>query len=200
MEILRRTDLDPDPAAQFAAWFEAARASEAQRPDAMALATTTRDGAPSARMVLLKGTDPAGFVFYSSYDSRKGHELDANPQAALLFYWPVLGRQVRVEGRVERVSAQESDDYFDSRPLGSRLSAAVSEQSRPAASRRELEERVARLAAELGDDPVPRPKRWGGYRLAPAAYEFWQHRDDRLHDRFRYTVAGGAWVIERLQP
>jgi pyridoxamine 5'-phosphate oxidase len=146
-------------------------------------------------MVLLKGFDSGGLVFYTSYDSRKGRELELNPRAALLFYWDALGRQVRIEGPVERVAEVESDAYWASRPLGSRLSAAASEQSAPVASREELEARVAALTGE-----PPRPERWGGYRLAPQAYEFWQHRDDRLHDRFCYERAGDGWRVERLQP
>ena len=195
MEELRRRDLEPDPLAQFAGWFGDARTAGGRLPEAVALATATPDGAPSARMVLLKGFDADGFVFYSGYESRKGRELAANPQAALLFYWDALGRQVRIEGGVERVSGQESDEYWGSRPLGSRLSAAASEQSAVVASREELERRVAGLA-----DASARPERWGGYRLAPETYEFWQHRDDRLHDRFRYERAGKGWRVERLQP
>jgi pyridoxamine 5'-phosphate oxidase len=185
---VRRDDLDPDPLRQFAAWYTG--------DDAVALATATPDGAPSARMVLLKGFDDHGFAFYTGYESRKGRELEANPRAALLFYFAEPGRQVRVEGTVARVSADESDAYWATRPLGSRLSAAASEQSAPVAGREELERRVA----ELGDEPPPRPERWGGYRLTPDAYEFWQHRDDRLHDRFRYEREGESWRIERLQP
>ena len=184
---MHRDELDPDPLRQFAAWYEG--------NDAVALATATPDGVPSARMVLLKGFDPSGFVFYTGYESRKGRELDANPRAALLFHWDGPGRQVRIEGPVARVSAEESDAYWASRPLGSRQSAAVSEQSTPIASREELEVRVAGLR----DEPA-RPARWGGYRLTPEAYEFWQHRDDRLHDRFRYERASAGWRMERLQP
>ncbi len=187
---LRRAELDPDPLAQFAVWF-------AGQPTAMALATATPDGRPSVRMVLLKGFDERGFVFFSSYSSRKALELAANPQAALLFHWHELGRQVRIEGAVSRTRAEESDAYFRSRPLGSRLSAIASDQSEPVAARAELEARVAALRGEL--DP-PRPEDWGGYVLAPIAFEFWQHRDDRLHDRFRYERDGGSWRIERLQP
>ena len=195
MEGLRRRALEPDPLQQFAAWFEDARRAGGRLPEAVALATATPDGAPSARMVLLKGFDADGFVFYSGYESRKGRELEANPRAALLFYWEALGRQVRIEGPVERVSAAESDEYWGSRPLGSRLSAAASEQSAVVASREELERRVAGLA-----DASARPERWGGYRLAPETYEFWQHRDDRLHDRFRYERAADGWRVARLQP
>lgn len=194
---LRRRDLDRDPLAQFAAWFRAAEEAGVPVPEAMALATATPDGAPSARMVLLKGFDARGFVFFTSYQSRKGRELAANPRAALLFQWQPLGRQVRIEGPVSRVPAEESDAYFRSRPLGSRLSAIASEQSEPIAERAELEARVAALEGDL--DPSP-PAEWGGYVLDPVVYEFWQHRDDRLHDRFGYGRESGGWRIERLQP
>jgi pyridoxamine 5'-phosphate oxidase len=194
---LRRSDLDPDPLAQFAAWFLAAGEAGVPVPEAMALATAAPDGAPSARMVLLKGFDERGLVFFTSYGSRKGRELAANPRAALLFHWQPLGRQVRVEGAVSRVPTEESEAYFRSRPLGSRLSAIASHQSEPVAARAELEARVAALE---GDADPPRPADWGGYVLAPVAYEFWQHRDDRLHDRFRYERDGGGWRIDRLQP
>jgi len=194
---LRRRDLDPDPLAQFAAWFRAAGEAGVPVPEAMALATANVGGAPSARMVLLKGFDERGFVFFTSYRSRKGRELAANPRAALLFHWQPLGRQVRVEGPVAAVSAEESDAYFRSRPLGSRLSAIASDQSAPVVERAELEVRVG----ALGGDPDPaRPADWGGYVVEPVAYEFWQHRDDRLHDRFRYVRDGDGWRIERLQP
>jgi len=192
---LSEADLDPDPLRQFETWFHAAREAGMRAPEAMALATATPDGAPSARMVLLKGADERGFVFFTSYESRKGSELEANPRAALLFYWEPLGRQVRVEGRVERASAEESDAYFASRAPGSRAGAAASRQSRPLAERSELD----RAVAELGDD-VPRPEWWGGYRLRPERYEFWQHRENRLHDRFRYEREGSGWRIQRLYP
>jgi len=192
---LTETDLDPDPLRQFESWFAAAREAGMRAPEAMALATATPEGAPSARMVLLKGIDERGFVFFTSYESRKGGELEANPQAALLFYWEPLGRQVRVEGRVERGSAEESDAYFASRPPGSRAGAAASRQSRPLAHRSELD----RAVAALGDD-VARPEWWGGYRVRPERYEFWQHRENRLHDRFLYERDGSAWSIQRLYP
>ena len=159
-----------------------------------------RSGAPSVRMVLLKGFDERGLVFFSHYTSRKGRELEANPQAALLFHWRPLGRQVRVEGRVERVSAEESDAYFATRPRDAQIGALASRQSEPLGSRAELDERLAELEAELGGD-VPRPSTWGGFRLVPVAWEFWQHRASRLHDRFRYErEPSSGWRIERLFP
>jgi pyridoxamine 5'-phosphate oxidase len=195
---LAGTDLDPEPLRQFLAWFEQAR-DACPLPEAVALATATPEGRPSVRMVLLKSADEQGFTFFSAYGSRKGHDLDANPRAALCFYWHPLGRQVRVEGEVERVPPEESDEYFASRPLGARLSASVSRQSEVVASREQLEQAVRELAARVNDD-VPRPSHWGGYRLLPETYEFWQHREDRLHDRFRYSSGPGGWTIERLGP
>jgi pyridoxamine 5'-phosphate oxidase len=192
---LRRTDLDPDPLRQFQSWFdEAARAVRAR--EAMAVATATAEAAPSVRMVLLKAADERGLVFFTHYTSRKGRELEANPQAALLFHWDPLGRQVRVEGRVERVPAEESDAYFATRPAGARVGASASRQSEVLSNRDELERRVA----DLDGAELPRPESWGGFRVVPEAWEFWQHRDDRLHDRFRYTRRNGAWLIERLYP
>src|SRR5205085_6176496 len=160
----------------------------------------TRDGRPSVRMVLMKGFDERGFVFYSGYESRKGRELAANPQAALCFYWHAVGRQARIEGPVERVAEEESAEYFGSRPLGSRLSAAVSRQSEVVGTREELEAAVEELRAHAGNEAIPLPPDWGGFRLAPEIFEFWQHREDRLHDRFRYRTANGGWLIERLAP
>jgi pyridoxamine 5'-phosphate oxidase len=192
---LRRGDLDADPLRQFERWYAEADAAQ-DWVERTALATADADGAPSLRMVLLKSFDERGLVFFTHYTSRKGRELAANPRAALLLYWDALGRQVRVEGTVERVSAQESDAYFETRPQAARVGAAASHQSEVLASRDELDARVAELAGV----EVARPETWGGFRVAPDSWEFWQHRDDRLHDRFRYRRVGGAWVIERLYP
>jgi pyridoxamine 5'-phosphate oxidase len=198
---LEERDLLPDPFELFAAWFQEAVAAGAFEPEAVALATSTPDGRPSVRMVLSKGFDERGFAFYTNYRSRKGTELEANPRAALLFHWPELGRQVRVEGPVERVTREDSEHYARSRSPRSRLSALASPQSRPVPSREWLEERVVELAREHEDGDIPLGEEWGGYRLRPEAWEFWQHRPDRLHDRFRYEPAGpGAWQIERLGP
>ena len=192
---LRRTDLDADPLSQFQKWFDDAEDVVRMR-EAMAVATATAGGAPSVRMVLLKAADERGLVFFTHYTSRKGRELEANRRAALLFHWDPLGRQVRVEGRVERVSAEESDAYFATRPAGARVGASASRQSEVLTDRGELERRVA----EVGEKARVRPQSWGGFRVVPEAWEFWQHRDDRLHDRFRYTRRTGGWLIERLYP
>ena len=197
---LRRSDLASDPLEQFREWFSAASAA-LEVPEAVALATATPGGAPSARMVLLKGFDERGLVFFSHYTSRKGRELEANPQAALLFHWSPLGRQVRVEGPVERVPDAESDAYFATRPRDAQVGARASRQSDPLGSRAELYERLAELEEDLAGGTVPRPPTWGGFRLAPGTWEFWQHRESRLHDRFRYERdASGAWRVERLFP
>jgi pyridoxamine 5'-phosphate oxidase len=197
---LRRADLASDPLEQFRSWFAEAGAT-LEMPEAVALATATPGGAPSVRMVLLKGFDERGLVFFSHYTSRKGRELEANPQAALLFHWSPLGRQVRVEGRVEHVSGEESDAYFATRPRDAQLGALASRQSEPLGSRADLDERLAELEGKLGDGRVPRPPTWGGFRLMPTAWEFWQHRSSRLHDRFRYErEPSGAWRVERLFP
>ncbi|MDQ4029999.1 MAG: pyridoxamine 5'-phosphate oxidase [Actinomycetota bacterium] len=196
---LRRRDLDEDPLRQFAAWFAEAWAAGVRVPEAVALATATREGAPSLRMVLVKRFDERGFVFHTNYDSRKGRELAANPRAALLFHWDVLGRQVRIEGTVRRTSRSESEAYFRTRPYGGRVGAWASPQSRPIFGREELEAAVAEIEVRLADE-VPLPPHWGGYVVRPRVYEFWQHRDDRLHDRFRYRRGRGGWTIERLAP
>ncbi|MDX6439075.1 MAG: pyridoxamine 5-phosphate oxidase [Gaiellaceae bacterium] len=193
-------DLDPDPLRQFERWFAEARDAGLPAPEAMALATATLDGRPSARMVLLKSADERGLTFFTHYESRKGGELEANPQAALLFHWQPLGRQVRVEGRVDRIPVEESKAYFDTRPLGSRLAAWASPQSRPLTSRDDLEHLYADVETRFPGDEVPLPPHWGGVRLEPDAYEFWQHADNRLHDRVRYERGDGVWRRERLAP
>ena len=198
---LREQDVDRDPVAQFARWFEHAASSGVRAPEAAAVATATTDGVPSVRMVLVKQADESGFVFYSNYESRKGRELAANPRAALLFHWDRLGRQVRIEGHVERTSRGESAAYVRSRNRGSQLSALASPQSRPIDSRDVLEQRVAELAALYAGGELPLPEAWGGFRLIPEVFEFWQQRDDRLHDRLRYTrQSDGRWQLDRLAP
>jgi pyridoxamine 5'-phosphate oxidase len=198
---LDESDMDADPFRQFATWFDEARAASPVEPNAMALGTVGADGRPSLRMVLLKGADERGFVFYTNYESRKGRELADTPWAALTFFWPEMERQIRIEGRVEPVSAEESDAYFHSRPIGSQLSASASHQSEVIAGREELEQRVAALSAQYHDQEIPRPENWGGFRVIPDAIEFWQGRANRLHDRLRYRLlASGGWQIERLSP
>ncbi|MDP9487375.1 MAG: pyridoxamine 5'-phosphate oxidase [Actinomycetota bacterium] len=198
---LDETDLRPDPLAQFRGWFEDALAAGLHEPNAMTLATATPGGKPSARVVLLKGFDERGFVFYTNYEGRKGEELGRNPRAALVFYWGELERQVRIEGRASRVPERESDAYYASRPRGSRLGAWASEQSRPVEGREVLESRLRALEREYEGREVPRPPFWGGYRVEPEAVEFWQGRQNRLHDRIVYRRRGaGGWEIERLQP
>jgi len=196
---LQRQDLDDDPMVQFGVWFAQAKVGSRQ-PEAIALATADRDGAPSVRMVLLKGWDARGFVFFTNYASRKGSELAANRHAALVVYWDALNRQVRAEGTVERVSAQESDRYFATRARASQLAAYASHQSAALADRAELEAAIGDLEAEFEGRQVPRPAHWGGYRLAPVALEFWQHRENRLHDRFAYRRVEEGWLIDRLAP
>ncbi len=193
-------DLDPDPVVQLRRWLDEAVAAGIPNAEAMALATAASDARPSVRFVLLRGLDERGLVFYTSYESRKGRELEENAVAAIALYWVDLGRQVRATGRVERVAREESEDYFRSRPLGSRLAAWASRQSEAIASREELERRWDELARAHPDGDVPLPPFWGGYRLAPVEIEFWEHRDSRLHDRLRYRRARSGWVIERLQP
>lgn len=197
---LDRGDVDPDPVLQFHSWFEKVIEADLHEPNAMILATASREGKPSARIVLLKGYDERGFVFYTNYEGRKAREIEANPLCALLFYWGELERQVRIEGRACRISEEESDAYFLSRPRGSRFAAWASEQSRPVESRSILEERVRALEADYEGREVPRPPFWGGYRVEPEVIEFWQGRENRLHDRLVYRRTGGEWRIERLQP
>ncbi|MBO9356320.1 pyridoxamine 5'-phosphate oxidase [Bordetella petrii] len=187
------------PFEQFSLWFDQALAAQVPEPNAMTLATVNADGQPGARIVLIKGYDERGFVFYTNYESRKGLDLQANPRAALLFFWQPLERQVRIEGRVEHVTAEESDTYYHSRPLGSRIGAWASHQSQPV-TRAELEAREQEARARYGEQP-PRPPHWGGYRVVPTLFEFWQGRPSRLHDRLRYQPDGrGGWAIDRLSP
>jgi pyridoxamine 5'-phosphate oxidase len=197
---LREEDADPDPLRQFESWFAEAGAAGVREPEAVALATATALGAPSVRMVLCKAVDERGFVFFTNYESRKGRELTANPRAALLFHWDPLGRQVRIEGTVERVSAEESTAYTRTRARGSQLSALASPQSQVVAERKELERAVAELDAGYPHGELPLPSQWGGFRLIPEAFEFWQQRSDRLHDRLHYRHGEDGWLLERLAP
>jgi pyridoxamine 5'-phosphate oxidase len=190
---------DPDPIVEVRRWMQVAVDGGISTPNAMTLATVDERGRPAARIVLLKEIDDRGFVFYTNYDSRKGRDLAVHPSAALVLYWEPLHRQVRVEGAIERVTAEESDAYFESRPHGSRIGAAASPQSQVIASRAPLEEAVAKLSAQY-PDVVPRPAHWGGYRVVPDAVELWQGQPSRLHDRVRYRLVGGVWVRERLAP
>jgi pyridoxamine 5'-phosphate oxidase len=199
---LTKVSANENPILQFEEWFRVLPSLGVSEQDAtsMTLATATADGQPTARIVLLKSFDERGFVFYTNYDSRKGDELSDNPRACLLFYWPQVWRQVRIEGAVEKVTAGESDAYFSSRPLGSRIGAWASNQSEVVESRETLEQQFAEMSARYGDQ-VPRPPHWGGYRVKPALVEFWQGRDNRLHDRLRYSLQdNGSWPIERLAP
>lgn len=192
---------DPDPIRQFDRWFADAIAAGLKLPNAMTLATATPDAVPSARVVLLKDVDEQGFVFYTNYDSQKGRELEANPRAALCFYWSTLDRQVRISGSVTKTTREESESYFHTRPVDSQLGARASNQSAVIESREVLEEKMRQLVREYEGGEVPLPPYWGGYRLAPEVIEFWQNRLSRLHDRLRYTrQPGGNWLIERLSP
>ena len=197
-DALSETESDPDPFAQFARWFEQVRDLEAD-PTALALATSTRDGRPSVRAVLLKGVDERGFVFYTNYNSRKARELDDTGRAAMLFYWPSLVRQVRAEGLVEKVEEAESDAYFATRPIESRWSVYASTQSEVIESRETLDARY-RVARDTYGEHIPRPSWWGGYRVIPSEFEFWQGRPSRLHDRLRYQRDASGWRRDRLAP
>ncbi|MDA8107382.1 MAG: pyridoxamine 5'-phosphate oxidase [Betaproteobacteria bacterium] len=196
---LAEADADADPLAQFRRWMQDALSAGVPLPNAMTLATVSPSGAPDARVMLLKGVERGAFVFFTNYESRKGRELAARPEACLVFLWAELERQVRVEGRVERLVPADSDEYFASRPLGARLSAWASRQSEPVADRKALEDALEVSERRYGENP-PRPPHWGGYRLVPQAIEFWQGRANRLHDRLRYRPQGGGWKIERLGP
>ena len=196
----RRAHVHPDPIAQFASWYNEAERAGINMPNAMTLATATRDGIPSARMVLLKGFDERGFTFFTHYESQKGRELTENPHAALVFYWDPLSRQVRITGSVEKLNSEESNEYFHTRPRGSQIAAWVSHQSSVIENRTILESRYHDFMAQFGEDPIPRPGYWGGYRLTPRTLEFWQSGENRLHDRFQYTRHTDGWLIERLAP
>jgi pyridoxamine 5'-phosphate oxidase len=198
---LRRSDLDPNPIRQFANWFTAAIEASIRDVNAMSLATAGRDARPSVRIVLLKSFDQDGFVFFTNYESAKGKQLDANPYAALGFYWIELDRQIRISGKVEKTSREESQAYFHSRPLGSQLSAWASRQSEIVDARRVLDARMAEMTERFRKKRIPLPAHWGGYQLKPDVMEFWQGRPNRLHDRFRYTrLANESWQIDRLAP
>jgi len=198
---LRRRDLDPDPIKQFSNWFTAAIEAQIRDVNAMSLATAGKDAKPSVRIVLLKGFDHDGFVFFTNYESEKGKELEANPNAALAFYWIELDRQIRISGPVEKTSREESKRYFHSRPLGSQLGAWASRQSEVIDARRVLDARMAEMTERYAEKPIPLPPHWGGFRIRPERFEFWQGRPNRLHDRFRYTrQSDGKWTIDRVAP
>jgi len=197
---LLETEVDPNPFNQFQIWFDQALSSDILEPNAMTIASATKAGIPSARVVLLKGFDERGFIFYTNYESRKGQELIDNPHAALVFWWGVLERQVRVEGSVEQISDEETIAYFHSRPIGSQLGAWASNQSRVVANREELENRLEQFTQQYDNQEIPRPPHWGGFRVVPHAIEFWQGRPNRLHDRLLYRHQNDTWTIERLAP
>jgi pyridoxamine 5'-phosphate oxidase len=198
---LMDSDLDPDPFAQFGRWFDEAKGAVKDLPETMMVATSTREGEVSVRAVLLKEFDQRGFVFYTNYNSRKAAQIHDNPRAALAFWWPPLERQVRIEGAVVRVTEEESDAYFGTRPRGSQLGAWASEQSKVIAGRGDLDARFGELEKCYPEGAIPRPPHWGGYRVIPILFEFWQGRPDRLHDRFAYRLRDAKdWVIERLSP
>jgi pyridoxamine 5'-phosphate oxidase len=197
---LDKGDVMPNPIEQFRVWFEAAVEAGVPEPNAMHVSTVTADGRPDGRIVLIKDVSDAGFVFYTNYESRKGRQLTERPVAALTFFYPELERQIRIEGRVEKVSADESDAYFNIRPRGSQIGAWVSNQSRIVDSREVLENRQRELETQFDGQTVPRPLHWGGFRVVPDVLEFWQGRPSRLHDRIRYRKEGQQWIIERLSP
>jgi pyridoxamine 5'-phosphate oxidase len=200
LQSLSESDVKQDPIEQFGKWWDEAIASSIDEVNAMTLSTVTAEGKPSARIVLLKGFDERGFVFFTNYESNKGAQLTANPFASLVFFWKELERQVRIEGICEKVSEQESDDYFHSRPIGSQLGACASPQSRVIESRRVIENNLEKLQDQYRDMEIPRPAHWGGYRVVPQAIEFWQGRSSRLHDRIKYTKENQSWKIVRLAP
>jgi pyridoxamine 5'-phosphate oxidase len=200
---LRQLDesaVDKDPIAQFGKWLDEALKSDILEPNAMILSTSTPEGKPSSRVVLLKQFDTNGFSFFTNYLSRKGLQLELNPFAALVFFWPELERQIRIEGTVTKVSAKESDEYFDSRPEGSKISSWVSPQSKPIPNRSVIETLKVEFQSQFLGKQIVRPENWGGYRLVPSLFEFWQGRPDRLHDRIQYSIVQNGWVIERLAP
>ena len=199
-QSLDERDVNQSPFIQFEKWFKEAVDGKVNEPNAMSLSTVSSEGKPSSRILLLRNFNEKGFVFYSNYTSRKGEEINANPNAAILFFWPELERQVRIEGVLEKQSAEESDMYFASRPRGSKLGAWTSEQSKVIASRNFLDEEYEKLSKKYPDESVPRPHYWGGYFLKPTAVEFWQGRPSRLHDRILYTKENSGWKIERLAP
>lgn len=197
---LSENDVDSNPILQFKKWFQDAVSSQLYEPNVMTLATSDRFGKPTARIVLLKGIDEDGFVFYTNYESKKGRDLVENPQAALVFFWPELERQVRIEGVVSKVSEQTSSEYFHSRPIGSQLGAMASPQSKVISDRESLERKVEQLTTQYADQEIPRPLHWGGYLVEPTHIEFWQGRPSRLHDRIVYDLVEGSWIINRLAP
>ena len=200
LEELSESEVDSSPFVQFQHWFDQAVEAQLPEPNAMTIATATKDGIPSARIVLLKGFDDRGFVFYTNYNSHKAQELIDNPHAALVFLWTELERQIRIVGSVEKISAEESDTYFYSRPIGSRLGAWASEQSQVIVNRSVLEQRLEDLKAQYENQNIPRPSHWGGFRVKPVGIEFWQGRSSRLHDRLRYQLQNGEWMLDRLSP
>ena len=200
MQTLSEADVAADPLMQFSKWWDDAVKSEIEELNAMTLATADKNGIPSARIVLLKEFSEKGFVFFTNYESHKGRELEKNPNACLVFFWKELERQVRITGQVKKISAAESDEYFNSRPAGSRIGAWASPQSNVIDSRKLIEEKLSEYEHEFSGGNIPRPSHWGGYAVIPAIVEFWQGRPNRLHDRIRYTLAGSNWKIERLAP